>query len=107
MESPTGGGRCPTCNPGSIIYDGWCLCQPAGGTVKPNGSSGSCLHWKSKYALTKEIYSLKKKRKHETLILYVQPEVQVRQVAIKFASTVFASNHVPSRYLLLLAAGDP
>uniref|UniRef100_A0A665T9H2 Ecm29 proteasome adaptor and scaffold n=1 Tax=Echeneis naucrates TaxID=173247 RepID=A0A665T9H2_ECHNA len=34
-------------------------------------------------------------------------EVQVRQVAMKFASTVFASDHVPSRYLLLLAAGDP
>ncbi|KAJ8416439.1 hypothetical protein AAFF_G00357270 [Aldrovandia affinis] len=36
-----------------------------------------------------------------------KPEVQVRQVAMKFASTVFASDHVPSRYLLLLAAGDP
>ncbi|XP_034043433.1 proteasome adapter and scaffold protein ECM29 [Thalassophryne amazonica] len=35
-----------------------------------------------------------------------KPEVQVRQVAMKFASTVFASDHVPSRYLLLLAAGD-
>lgn len=37
----------------------------------------------------------------------VKPEVQVRQVAMKFASTVFALDHVPSRYLLLLAAGDP
>ncbi|KAJ0047308.1 hypothetical protein NL108_005076, partial [Boleophthalmus pectinirostris] len=37
----------------------------------------------------------------------VKPEVQVRQVAMKFASTVFAPDHVPSRYLLLLAAGDP
>ncbi|TMS22982.1 Proteasome adapter and scaffold protein ECM29 [Larimichthys crocea] len=36
-----------------------------------------------------------------------KPEVQVRQVAMKFASTVFAHDHVPSRYLLLLAAGDP
>lgn len=36
-----------------------------------------------------------------------KPEVQVRQVAMKFASTVFARDHVPSRYLLLLAAGDP
>uniref|UniRef100_UPI0037E7D5EB proteasome adapter and scaffold protein ECM29 n=1 Tax=Semicossyphus pulcher TaxID=241346 RepID=UPI0037E7D5EB len=36
-----------------------------------------------------------------------KPEVQVRQVAMKFASTVFAQDHVPSRYLLLLAAGDP
>uniref|UniRef100_A0A8K9WXF1 Ecm29 proteasome adaptor and scaffold n=1 Tax=Oncorhynchus mykiss TaxID=8022 RepID=A0A8K9WXF1_ONCMY len=36
-----------------------------------------------------------------------KPEVQVRQVAMKYASTVFASDHVPSRYLLLLAAGDP
>nr|XP_046268300.1 proteasome adapter and scaffold protein ECM29 [Scatophagus argus]XP_046268309.1 proteasome adapter and scaffold protein ECM29 [Scatophagus argus] len=36
-----------------------------------------------------------------------KPEVQVRQVAMKFASTVFAADHVPSRYLLLLAAGDP
>ncbi|XP_005814575.1 proteasome-associated protein ECM29 homolog [Xiphophorus maculatus] len=36
-----------------------------------------------------------------------KPEVQVRQVAMKFASTVFAPDHVPSRYLLLLAAGDP
>ncbi|XP_008315268.1 proteasome adapter and scaffold protein ECM29 isoform X2 [Cynoglossus semilaevis] len=35
-----------------------------------------------------------------------KPEVQVRQVAMKFVSTVFASDHVPSRYLLLLAAGD-
>ncbi|MGH0136940.1 UNVERIFIED_CONTAM: hypothetical protein FKN15_006873 [Acipenser sinensis] len=35
-----------------------------------------------------------------------KPEVQVRQVAMKFASTVFASDHIPSRYLLLLAAGD-
>ncbi|CAB1327121.1 unnamed protein product, partial [Coregonus sp. 'balchen'] len=35
------------------------------------------------------------------------PEVQVRQVAMKYASTVFAPDHVPSRYLLLLAAGDP
>ncbi|XP_019955953.2 proteasome adapter and scaffold protein ECM29 [Paralichthys olivaceus] len=35
-----------------------------------------------------------------------KPEVQVRQVAMKFASTVFAPDHVPSRYLLLLAAGD-
>ncbi|XP_066506558.1 proteasome adapter and scaffold protein ECM29 isoform X2 [Hoplias malabaricus] len=33
-------------------------------------------------------------------------EVQVRQVAMKFASNVFAPDHVPSRYLLLLAAGD-
>lgn len=39
--------------------------------------------------------------------LVVQPEVQVRQVAMKFASAVFAPDHVPSRYLLLLAAGDP
>ncbi|XP_060720500.1 proteasome adapter and scaffold protein ECM29 [Tachysurus vachellii] len=36
-----------------------------------------------------------------------KPEVQVRQVAMKFASMVFAPDHVPSRYLLLLAAGDP
>ncbi|XP_061108083.1 proteasome adapter and scaffold protein ECM29 isoform X2 [Conger conger] len=36
-----------------------------------------------------------------------KPEVQVRQVAMKFVSTVFAPDHVPSRYLLLLAAGDP
>ncbi|XP_072904697.1 proteasome adapter and scaffold protein ECM29 [Hemitrygon akajei] len=36
-----------------------------------------------------------------------KPEVQVRQVAVKFASTVFASDHLPSRYMLLLAAGDP
>ncbi|KTG44626.1 hypothetical protein cypCar_00002853 [Cyprinus carpio] len=36
-----------------------------------------------------------------------KPEVQVRQVAMKFASTVFAPDHVASRYLLLLAAGDP
>ncbi|KAJ8000530.1 hypothetical protein DPEC_G00181070 [Dallia pectoralis] len=35
-----------------------------------------------------------------------KPEVQVRQVAMKYASMVFASDHVPSRYLLLLAAGD-
>ncbi|XP_067172253.1 proteasome adapter and scaffold protein ECM29 isoform X5 [Apteryx mantelli] len=37
----------------------------------------------------------------------IKPEVQVRQVAVKFASTVFPPDHVPSRYLLLLAAGDP
>ncbi|XP_051993811.1 proteasome adapter and scaffold protein ECM29-like [Xyrauchen texanus] len=36
-----------------------------------------------------------------------KPEVQVRQIAMKFASTVFAPDHVASRYLLLLAAGDP
>uniref|UniRef100_A0A8C5D594 Ecm29 proteasome adaptor and scaffold n=1 Tax=Gouania willdenowi TaxID=441366 RepID=A0A8C5D594_GOUWI len=36
----------------------------------------------------------------------IKPEVQVRQVATKFASTVFAPDHVPSRFLLLLAAGD-
>ncbi|KAF3852184.1 hypothetical protein F7725_005539 [Dissostichus mawsoni] len=36
-----------------------------------------------------------------------KPEVQVRQVAMKFASTVFGTDHVPTRYLLLLAAGDP
>ncbi|KAG8455024.1 hypothetical protein GDO86_001298 [Hymenochirus boettgeri] len=36
-----------------------------------------------------------------------KPEVQVRQVAVKFASSVFASDHIPSRYLLLLSAGDP
>ncbi|XP_078427300.1 proteasome adapter and scaffold protein ECM29 [Cetorhinus maximus] len=36
-----------------------------------------------------------------------KPEVQVRQVAVKFASKVFASDHIPSRYMLLLAAGDP
>lgn len=36
-----------------------------------------------------------------------KPEVQVRQVAVKFASTVFPPDHIPSRYLLLLAAGDP
>lgn len=40
-------------------------------------------------------------------ILFVQPEVPARQVAMKFASKVFAPDHVPSRYLLLLAAGDP
>uniref|UniRef100_A0A8C8RIP8 Ecm29 proteasome adaptor and scaffold n=1 Tax=Pelusios castaneus TaxID=367368 RepID=A0A8C8RIP8_9SAUR len=37
----------------------------------------------------------------------IKPEVQVRQVAVKFASTVFPPDHIPSRYLLLLAAGDP
>lgn len=31
----------------------------------------------------------------------------MRQVAMKFASTVFGPDHVASRYLLLLAAGDP
>ncbi|XP_064414526.1 proteasome adapter and scaffold protein ECM29 [Latimeria chalumnae] len=36
-----------------------------------------------------------------------KPEAQARQVAVKFAGTVFSSDHVPSRYLLLLAAGDP
>uniref|UniRef100_A0A671RM86 Proteasome-associated protein ECM29 homolog n=1 Tax=Sinocyclocheilus anshuiensis TaxID=1608454 RepID=A0A671RM86_9TELE len=36
-----------------------------------------------------------------------KPEVQVRQIAMKFAITVFAPDHVGSRYLLLLAAGDP
>ncbi|TRY64723.1 hypothetical protein DNTS_030150 [Danionella cerebrum] len=36
-----------------------------------------------------------------------KPEVQIRQVAMKYASTVFAPDHVASRYLLLLAAGDP
>ncbi|KAG2466369.1 ECM29 protein, partial [Polypterus senegalus] len=43
----------------------------------------------------------------ETFPANIQPEVQVRQVATKFASTVFASDHIPSRYLLLLATGDP
>nr|DBA28234.1 TPA: hypothetical protein GDO54_008627 [Pyxicephalus adspersus] len=37
----------------------------------------------------------------------VKPEVQVRQVAVKFASSIFAPDHIPSRYLLLLSAGDP
>ncbi|XP_053558665.1 proteasome adapter and scaffold protein ECM29 [Bombina bombina] len=37
----------------------------------------------------------------------VKPEVQVRQVAVKFASSVFSPDHIPSRYLLLLSAGDP
>ncbi|KAM3848880.1 proteasome adapter and scaffold protein ECM29 isoform 2-T2 [Vipera latastei] len=37
----------------------------------------------------------------------IKPQVQVRQIAVKFASTVFPSDHIPSRYLLLLAAGDP
>ncbi|KAM4708609.1 proteasome adapter and scaffold protein ECM29 [Discoglossus pictus] len=37
----------------------------------------------------------------------VKPEVQVREVAVKFASNVFAPDHIPSRYLLLLSAGDP
>lgn len=37
----------------------------------------------------------------------VKPEIQVRQIAVKFASTVFSPAHIPSRYLLLLAAGDP
>ncbi|XP_072010829.1 proteasome adapter and scaffold protein ECM29 isoform X2 [Engystomops pustulosus] len=37
----------------------------------------------------------------------VKPEVQVRQIAVKFASSVFAPDHIPSRYLLLLSAGDP
>ncbi|KAM4809917.1 proteasome adapter and scaffold protein ECM29 [Rhinophrynus dorsalis] len=37
----------------------------------------------------------------------VKPEVQVRQVAVKFASNVFAPDHITSRYLLLLSAGDP
>ncbi|XP_063311357.1 proteasome adapter and scaffold protein ECM29 [Pelobates fuscus] len=36
----------------------------------------------------------------------IKPEVQVRQVAVKFASNVFAPDHIPSRYLLLLSAGD-
>lgn len=57
-------------------------------------------------------YLLKKKRinsaaENYLFIFFLQPEVQVRQVAMKFASTVFAPDHVPSRYLLLLAAGDP
>ncbi|XP_064355773.1 proteasome adapter and scaffold protein ECM29-like [Dromaius novaehollandiae] len=37
----------------------------------------------------------------------IKSEVQVRQVAVKYASTVFPPDHIPSRYLLLLAAGDP
>lgn len=41
------------------------------------------------------------------LSVLFKPEVQVRQVAVKFASTVFPPDHIPSRYLLLLAAGDP
>lgn len=52
-------------------------------------------------------YFILKKNVKVLTILVVQPEVQVRQVAMKFASTVFAPDHVPSRYLLLLAAGDP
>uniref|UniRef100_A0A673KGE2 Proteasome-associated protein ECM29 homolog n=1 Tax=Sinocyclocheilus rhinocerous TaxID=307959 RepID=A0A673KGE2_9TELE len=42
-----------------------------------------------------------------TLNMKLHPEVQVRQIAMKFAITVFAPDHVASRYLLLLAAGDP
>ncbi|XP_058794814.1 proteasome adapter and scaffold protein ECM29 isoform X2 [Phymastichus coffea] len=34
------------------------------------------------------------------------PEVHVRFVAVHYSATVFPSNHAPSRYLLLLAAGD-
>lgn len=109
MDSHSGGGRRPTRHSGSIIYDGWSLCQSAGGTVKPDGSSGGCLHWKSQCTLlTKMDLLLYLGKKGKVLvILVVQPEVQVRQVAMKFASTVFAPDHVPSRYLLLLAAGDP
>lgn len=44
---------------------------------------------------------------HLLLFLFLKPQVQVRQVAVKFASTVFPPDHIPSRYLLLLAAGDP
>lgn len=45
---------------------------------------------------------------HPLLFLpFLKPQVQVRQVAVKFASTVFPPDHIPSRYLLLLAAGDP
>ncbi|XP_078741520.1 proteasome adapter and scaffold protein ECM29-like, partial [Lampetra fluviatilis] len=36
-----------------------------------------------------------------------KPELHARLVAVKFASAVFAPDHVASRYLLLLAAGDP
>lgn len=47
------------------------------------------------------------KLNHIFLSFPFKPEVQVRQVAVKFASTVFPPDHIPSRYLLLLAAGDP
>eukprot|EP00058_Branchiostoma_floridae_P021365 XP_002606855.1 hypothetical protein BRAFLDRAFT_91624 [Branchiostoma floridae] len=44
----------------------------------------------------------------EALILsnVEKPEAPARLAAVHYASTVFPSNHVPSRYVLLLACGD-
>lgn len=47
------------------------------------------------------------KLNHMFVSVLFKPEVQVRQVAVKFASTVFPPDHIASKYLLLLAAGDP
>ncbi|KAK2167662.1 hypothetical protein LSH36_25g00006 [Paralvinella palmiformis] len=35
-----------------------------------------------------------------------KPEPQARQMAVEYARTVFAPDHLPSRYVLLLACGD-
>lgn len=34
------------------------------------------------------------------------PEPQVRQMALHYAATIFPPDHIPSRFILLLAAGD-
>ena len=37
---------------------------------------------------------------------FPQPEPQARQMAVEYARTVFPPDHIPSRYVLLLACGD-
>ena len=40
------------------------------------------------------------------LIHFQQQESQARQMAVEYAKTVFPPDHLPSRYVLLLACGD-
>lgn len=44
----------------------------------------------------------------EALIMHSieKPEPQARLAAVQYAKTVFPPDHIPSRYVLLLACGD-
>lgn len=39
-------------------------------------------------------------------MFYFQDQPQARLMSVQYAKTVFPSDHIPSRYILLLACGD-
>ena len=72
------------------------------GTVAKNPQEQRILHWEKKTMY----WSWRVKEMNVELVLFHQVEPQARVVAAQYAAAVFPSDHVPSRYILMLGAGD-